>query len=428
MSTRWLPPIPLPGEVTIPGLDIKRKYLLPSYNTTADFPSNHNMDPSIVGSSQFGQLFMTALGGVYNGASEQVFSQPLVYTPPADGTQYLYVATTQNNIYKLNAKTGAIVAKRNLHIPFLTADLNGCVDITPCVGVTATGVIDPDTDTWYLTSKTYADQNGGTGAQGKPNGRYYFHAINVNDLTERANFPVNLEGTVARNNPIRSFNGGIHHQRPALLHTGQFIYAGFASHCVQYNFTGWIMGWDKTTGAIVERYATEGAGVPNTTPGAGVWMSGGGLASDDAGSLFFASGNGYASQLSTIPVNGRNPPTSLEEAAVHMTINDDGSLSIVDFFMPWEKTQLDGADRDLGTTPLELLPSEFSCGDVKRIGVVTGKSGKTYWLNLDNLGGYQNGPNKLDDVIQVYQNENSVYAGAGVYPLEGGYIYINGKL
>jgi hypothetical protein len=59
------------------------------------------------------------------------------------------------------------------------------------------------------------------------------------------------------------------------------------------------------------------------------------------------------------------------------------------------------------------------------MGVVTGKSGKTYWLDLDNLGGYQNGPNKLDDVIQVYQNENSVYAGAGVYPLEGGYIYIN---
>ena len=154
-------------------------------------------------------------------------------------------------------------------------------------------------------------------------------------------------------------------------------------------------------------------------------MSGGGLTSDDAGSMFFATGNGFASQLSTVPVNGHNPPTALEEAAVHMTINDDGSLTIVDFFMPWEKTQLDGADRDLGTTPLEMLPSEFSCGDVKRIGTVTGKSGKTYWLNLDDLGGYQNGPNKLDDIIQVYQNENSVYAGAGVYPLEGGYIYVN---
>lgn len=59
------------------------------------------------------------------------------------------------------------------------------------------------------------------------------------------------------------------------------------------------------------------------------------------------------------------------------------------------------------------------------MGVVTGKSGKTYILNIDNLGGYQNGANKLDAIPQVWQNENSVYAGAGVYPGEGGYIYIN---
>lgn len=387
------------------------------------------MDPNIVGSAQFGQIFKAALPGNYNGVPEQLFAQPLVYTTPGDNQQYIYLATTQNNIYKLNAATGAIVAQRNLHIPFLSADLDGCVDINPMVGSTATGVIDPDTDTWYLTTKTYANQNGGTGAQGKLNGRYYFHAINVNDLSERTGFPTPLEGIVASNNPVRTFGGGIHHQRPALLHTGQYIYAGFASHCVHDNFTGWIMGWDKTTGGIVERFATEGLGVDSQTKGGGVWMSGGGIASDDAGSMFFATGNGYASQLSTIPVNGRNPPTSLEEAAVHMTINDDGSLTIVDFFMPWEKTQLDGADKDLGTSPLELLPSDvFSCGDIKRIGVVTGKSGKTYFLNVDSLGGYQNGPNKLDDVIQVYQNENSVYAGAGVLPMDGGYIYINGTL
>ncbi|TAQ83468.1 hypothetical protein B7494_g8209 [Chlorociboria aeruginascens] len=382
------------------------------------------MDPVVVGSPTFGQLFQTLLPGNYGGHPETIYSQPLVYTT-SDGIQYVFVATTQNNLYKLDAKTGAIVAQRNLHIPFLAADLDGCVDISPHVGVTATGVIDPTTDTLYLTCKTYVDQTQINVAQGRPAGRYYLHAINLNDLSERANFPVDLEGTVALNNPIRSFNGGIHHQRPALLHSGQFIYAGFASHCVKWNFTGWIMGWNKDTGANVERFATEGLGVPNTTPGGGVWMSGGGLASDDAGSMFFATGNGYASQLNTIPVNGRDPPTALEEAAVHMTINMDGSLTIVDFFMPWEKTQLDGADRDLGTSPLELLPSEFSCGDIKRIGVVTGKSGKTYWLNLDDLGGYQNGPNKLDNVIEVYQNENSVYAGAGVYPLEGGYIYIN---
>lgn len=93
------------------------------------------MDPAIVGSPDFVQIFKAALPGNYQGVPEQIFSQPLVYTP-ADGIQYLFFATTQNNVYKLNAKTGAIVLKRNLHIPFLTADLidekgAGCGDINP---------------------------------------------------------------------------------------------------------------------------------------------------------------------------------------------------------------------------------------------------------------------------------------------------------
>ncbi|KAF4976007.1 hypothetical protein FZEAL_7263 [Fusarium zealandicum] len=394
-------------------------------NSRTGYQTNHNMDPAVVGSSQFDIVFKTSLPGRYINAAESLFSQPLVYTPSGDTKQYVYLATTQNNLYKLDAKTGEILASRNIHIPFLTADLDGCVDVNPTVGVTATGVIDPATDTWYLTSKTYINQNGGQVKQGRPAGRYYVHAINVNDLTERPNFPINLEGLIASNNPNRMFTGGIHHQRPGLLNTGKYVYAGFASHCVQYNFTGWIIGWDKTTGKVVEQWATEGKGVGSDISGGGIWMSGGGLASDDAGSMFFGSGNGYASQLSTIPVNGFTPPTAMEQAAVHMSINDDGSLSVIDFFMPYEKQELDGADKDLGTSPLELLPNQFSCGDIKRIGVITGKSGKTYWLNLDDLGGYRKGANQKDRIIQTFQNENSVYAGAGVYPLEGGYIYIN---
>ena len=157
---------------------------------------------------------------------------------------------------------------------------------------------------------------------------------------------MDLEGTLSRNgNGNRMFQGGEAHQRPALLHYGQYIYAGFASHCVEYNFTGWVMGWDKSTGANVEAYAMEGGPEPNSVKGGGVWMSGGGLASDNQGSMFFATGNGYASQLDGISVAGRQPPTALEEAAVHMKINDDGTLNVVDFFMPWEKKQLDGADK-----------------------------------------------------------------------------------
>jgi hypothetical protein len=117
-------------------------------NDRTGYQDNHNMDPAIVGSAQFGLLYKTHLPGTYliNGQNvpEQIFSQPLVYTG-SDGVQYVYVATTQNNVYKINAKTGVIMASRNLHRPFLVSDLNGCVDINPTVGVTATGVIDPDT-------------------------------------------------------------------------------------------------------------------------------------------------------------------------------------------------------------------------------------------------------------------------------------------
>ncbi|KAL8970463.1 MAG: hypothetical protein Q9183_001511 [Haloplaca sp. 2 TL-2023] len=383
------------------------------------------MDPSVVGSAQFGQLWTTSLPGNYIGAKEQIYSQPLVYTLD-DGIQYVFIATQQNNVYKIDAKTGKIVASRNLHIPFLTADVLPCTDINPCIGVTATGVIDATTDTWYITAKTYVDQSDQR-PQGRENGRYFFHAIDVNTLEEKPGFPKDLEGTIAKNNPTRMFTAGIHLQRPALLLTGPYVYAGFASHCVQYNFTGWIMGFDKSTGAIVERFSTQGGKEPNNVPGGGVWMSGGGLATDNKGSLYYSTGNGYASQLHGTPVPGRQPPTALEQAAVNMKINDDGSLTVVDFFMPWEKEQLDGADKDLGTTPLELLPpSTFTCPNARRMGVVTGKSGKTYILNLDNLGGYQMGVNKLDAIPQApIQNENSVYSGAGVYPLEGGYIYIN---
>lgn len=112
------------------------------------YQSNHNMDPAIVGSPQFGLLFKTLLPGTYrlNGQDvpEQIFSLPLVYTS-SDGLQYVYIATTQNNIYKVNAKTGGVVASRNLHRPFLVSDLDGCTDINPLIGVTATGVIDPAT-------------------------------------------------------------------------------------------------------------------------------------------------------------------------------------------------------------------------------------------------------------------------------------------
>ncbi|KAJ6263123.1 hypothetical protein Dda_1683 [Drechslerella dactyloides] len=398
------------------------------------YETNHNMDPAIVASSDFDKLWAAPLPGAYSytppgGAriaeKEVVYAQPLVYTPSGDTKQYVYLSTCMNNIYKIDAKTGVIVASRNLCIPFLAADLDGCVDVNPFVGNTGTGVIDPATGIWYFTMKTYRDQS--DVEKGRLNGRYRVYAIDTNTLETLPNFPVDLQNIPARNNPKRWFLGGNQHQRPALLQYGQYIIAGFASHCVQYNFSGWIMGWDKTSGQIVESFATEGGPEDVKIQGGGIWMSGGGIASDGRGSMFFATGNGYTSQLHGTPVAGNDPPTALEEAAVHAIIQDDGRIVVKDFFMPFDKEALDGADQDLGTSPLSIMP--FSCPGVPRIGVITGKAGKTYLLNLDNLGGYcnGNGASGKDAVLATYQNENSVYAGAGVYPISptSGYIFIN---
>jgi hypothetical protein len=106
-------------------------------------------------------------------------------------------------------------------------------------------------------------------------------------LKERPGFPVGLEGIAADNASWRVFEGGKHHQRPALLQTGDFVYAGFASHCVQWNFTGWIVGWNAGSGDLVARFAMEG-GTEAMGKGGGVWMSGGGIASDNPGRMFFA--------------------------------------------------------------------------------------------------------------------------------------------
>jgi hypothetical protein len=111
------------------------------------YQNNHNMDPAVLGSSLFGQLFKTHLPGIYpiggEQVPEQIFSSPLACIG-SDDTQYIFVATTQNNVHKIVAKTCLIVASRNVHRLSLVSDLDGCIDINPTVGVTTTGVIDPD--------------------------------------------------------------------------------------------------------------------------------------------------------------------------------------------------------------------------------------------------------------------------------------------
>lgn len=130
----------------------------------------------------------------------------------------------------MDAVTGDILVSRQLKIPFLVSpDLEGCNDISDCIGSTGTGVIDPETGTWYLTTKTYEDQTIFS-PQGLAKGRYFYHGLDVLTLDNKPGFPRGLDGVTADNAAWRMFEGGKHHQRPALMQINDYIYAGFASH------------------------------------------------------------------------------------------------------------------------------------------------------------------------------------------------------
>ena len=62
-------------------------------------------------------------------------------------------------------------------------------------------------------------------------------------------------------------------QRTGLSMVNGAIYAGFASHCDFYNYTGWIVGM-STSGNILTVYATMGGS--GSQPQDGSWNGGGG--------------------------------------------------------------------------------------------------------------------------------------------------------
>ncbi len=135
-----------------------------------------------------------------------------MYTPNAGGNQLLFLASAQNWIRTLDAKTGAPINARQVHTPFLQSDI-GCTDIPGTIGIIGTPVIDPASDIAYFFAKTYIANYRTVGATGTFNGVYYFHGVNVNTLVDVFP-PVLIDGSPSDNAPAKYFIGGTILQRP----------------------------------------------------------------------------------------------------------------------------------------------------------------------------------------------------------------------
>jgi iron transport multicopper oxidase len=361
------------------------------------YPEQSSLTPQLVSGGTFGQLWSAPVEG-------QVYGQPLL-----DG-ETLLVATEANKVYGLNPATGAQRwSPLSLGTPWNPNDIH-CGDLTPNIGVTSTPVIDTSTNTAYMTHKTYVSGSSGPA-------RWYMDAIEMATGREKAGWPVELSGT-AQNAPGQTFHPTTQMQRPGLLLNNGVVYAGFGSHCDIAPWQGWVFGVSTTEARMTARWVSLASG----EEGAGIWQSGSGLFSDGPGTLLVATGNIGAPPT---PAPGNSPPTSLGESIVRLNVQADGSLKAVNFFAPSDAQTLDSWDADFASGGVTGLDERyFGTSAIPHLAVAVGKDGYVYLLNRDELGGFQQGAGGGDKVVQRIGPYGGVWSRPGVWPGEGGWVYI----
>jgi hypothetical protein len=363
------------------------------------------LTPSNVNTTTFGKKFSQTVDGF-------IYAQPL-YVPNVTigGSVHnvIYVATEGDSVYAFDADSntgtgagllwhasvidtahGAAAGATTVNIQ---ANLDeGCTDLIPQVGITSTPVIDPSSGTMYLEATS---EEGGKFI-------HRLHALDITTGAEKAPGPVaitaSVPGTGAGSSGGMVSLDGLHHlNRPGLLWLNGVLYLGYASHCDEGNYHGWLFSYDVGTFTQKSLLVTT----PNGSDG-GFWMSGAGVAGDSNANIFIASGNG---DFDTTHV----PARELGDTIMKLFYPGTSTLSLLDYFTPYDQSNLSVNDIDLGSGGVLLLPDQ--AGSVTHELVEVGKEGTIYVINRDqmtanNLHYCQTGcDNKDAQITQEIQGE-----------------------
>src|SRR5579871_3983549 len=342
------------------------------------------LTPSNVNSQQFGKLFTHYVDGY-------VYAQPL-YMPNVNihGVTHnvIYVVSEHDTVFAFDADNAkGTNAKPLWYTSFLnppdvvsvSSKVVQCGDLVPEIGITSTPVIDPASGTIYVVAKT---REGSHVVQ-------RLHALDITTGQERSNSPVEIKASVkgngaGSNNGLVNFNPLRNAQRPGLLLQNGTIYIGWASHCDNGPYHGWIMAYDENTLQQKNIWNAD----PNGTD-AGVWQSGTGLAGDGS-NIFVATGNGTY-----------DGSTDFGDSTVKLTPGSQHLIPLTDYFTPDDQQRLDDNDTDLGSGGVLLLPDQTK-GPHKHLLVEAGKQGSIYLVNRDNMGHYNQ--NNNSQIVQDLEN------------------------
>jgi hypothetical protein len=112
---------------------------------------------------------------------------------------------------------------------------------------------------------------------------------------------------------------------------------------------------------------------PNGGEGeAGVWMHGTGLAADSAGYLYFSTGNGAFDGIA-----------NFGDSYVKLATP---SLTVSDYFAPYNQQDLDNHDLDVASGSVTLLPDSAGTAQHPHVMIGCGKNGAIYVLDRDSMG------------------------------------------
>ena len=354
------------------------------------------LTPSNVNSTQFGRIFTLPVTG-------QVYAQPL-YVPNVTiagiAHNVLIVATEGDLLYAFDAdsNTGAnstYLWRANVidashggaagatPVPYTTVN---CTDMQPQSGITATPVIDTSTGTIYLEAKSL--ENG--------NVVHRIHALDVTTGSEKPFGPVAISalpngvpGTGdGSSGGVLQFDNLTQNSRPGLLLSNGTIFIGYASHCDNGPYHGWLFAYSESSLARLAYF--------NTTPYGGLggfWSSGAGLAADTSGNLFLVTGNGS--------FDTTNPSIDYSDSILKMSYAS-GAFTVEDYFTPYNQASLSGGDTDLGSGGVLLLPNQP--GSFPNELVEAGKQGTIYLVNRDIMTTsplhYCNGCSSDPEIVQ----------------------------
>jgi hypothetical protein len=311
-----------------------------------------------------------------------LYAQPLYWQPPGSVSGQLLVATEDDSVYAIDARSGREIWSRSLGRP-VALSTQPCGNIDP-LGITGTPVIDESARVIYLGAMV-ADADG-------PHHRIF--ALSLEHGAPLPGWPVDVADVLAAQG--QRFNTRFQNQRGALAILGGRVFVPFGGHygdCGDYR--GWVVGVALRDPGDVVSWSTRGRG-------GGIWAPGG--IATDGRSLFVATGN-------TIGVTSWNDGEAVFRLAPDLRRQDQPE----NFFAPSDWRALDSRDADLGGT--NPLPMDIaSAGTMQPLVLALGKDARAYLLDRNRLGGI--GGSLLSEIVSNYpiRTAPAVYpAGEGVY-------------